>query len=205
MDVLSKGKRLVDFEWQFFPFQYDRFRSSIYCDRYQYYLDLVEPSIMYDSFIHGIAHAFRVAFYCSVIAWLRGIEEDKANTVIIGGLLHDVGRANDKYDPKHGKASVDKLKSNGYDCFLSTLSEDNRALLFRIIEAHCDNRIFPGWCRYVKVEEPEAFPFITILKDSDVLDRVRLGGRERLYFFNDEAEQLKAFAAEVFSKYGNIK
>ena len=107
--VQQYGEKLIDFEWNSFPFDYDEFKASVYCERLRYYFGMIQPGMVYASIMHGIGHAERVAFYCAILAWLRGLEEDITNILIVGGLLHDVGRSNDFHDPLHGMKSVEKL------------------------------------------------------------------------------------------------
>lgn len=80
------GEKLIDFEWNSFPFDYDEFKSSVYCERLRYYFGMIQPGMMCDSFIHGLSHAERVALYCAVIAWKRSIQR-KGGRLIYEYLL----------------------------------------------------------------------------------------------------------------------
>lgn len=190
--VQQFGEKLIDFEWNSFPFNYDEFKSSVYCERLRYYFKMIHPGMIYDSFIHGISHAERVAFYCAIIAWKRTLEVKDADTLIVSGFLHDIGRVNDSIDHKHGARSAKKLHGVEYEEILSTLSD--RELLYEIVTAHSVDNL---------VDFFEILNLIIILKDADALDRIRLSSRKMnsLLLFTKEAKQMIDFSVEVFSKY----
>ena len=67
-------------------------------------------------------------------------------------------------------------------------------MLLYLVQNHCE----------AKPDANVGFKYLCVLKDSDALDRVRLG-YSYIWLFTNEARQLKEFSEEVYSRYKEEK
>ena len=127
--------------------------------------------------------------------------ENKADVIILAGLYHAIGRTDDFIDYNHGRKSVELLHGEGFFHVVSPLSDENKRLLFSIIEGHCGS-IKEVVERYSISESLTPFwQCLRVLNDADALDRIRLSNRGRLFLYTNSAKQLVDFAESVFSQY----
>ncbi len=195
-------EKLLDFSWIDFPFDWEEFRQSEYCKRLVFWLKSVQVDSRLESFVHGLSHTERVALYGAVIAWKENAPIEKIDMLILACLYHDVGRNDDGRDWKHGEKSAVLLKGGEYARALECLSDTDLQMLCAIVELHSQCfRIFQVCRKYDSLSYEEIVYYSSILVDADVLDRVRLISKERLYFGTDTAKQMLDFRKEVFSKY----
>lgn len=137
--------------------------------------------------IHGISHNNRVATLSMIIAQREGILEedldDRTKDILLSAAYyHDIGRKKgiitDNYGP-HSKNSASKI--NKMDLFYANgepYSTDDKKILQAVVQAHEGNdKNMIKICKKYKIREeniPYTMQLMTILKDSDALDRVRL-------------------------------
>ncbi len=206
MPVIYYGEKLLDFEWSSFPFDYQAFLSSMYCDRLRHFFRLVEVDARLDSFFHGISHTERVAFYAAIMAWRHGIDETLTDIVILAGLLHDVGRTDDGPDPEHGARSAEVLRGGGYERLVSGLSPEHFNILLAIIENH--TRLADGGLAETRKRYNLSFSgfycftiCLCILKEADGLDLIRINSKAKRFLSVEYGKPLEFFSKEVFNKY----
>lgn len=122
---------------------------------------------------HSTKHALNVALFSLIITNYASISEEDINLLIDAALLHDIGRVNDFDDVEHGKNSAQiayTLKKND-----SYYINENLKLLLALIEGHThetyDNQIIEKY----KIEDSLRYKnLLQIIKDADIIDRVRL-------------------------------
>lgn len=135
---------------------------------------------------HGVKHALNTALFALIITNYINIPEKDINLLIDASLLHDIGRVNDYDDIEHGKNGAQiayTLKKNDRD-----YTGENLRLLLALIEGHThetyDNQIIEKY----KIENTLRYKnLLQIIKDADIIDRVRLSANplielERLNF-----------------------
>lgn len=136
-------------------------------------LSLIDKNIFSSLPNHGILHAKNTALFSLILSHYENISETDKNLLIDASLLHDIGRKNDFDDFEHGKNSA----QIAYEIKKEDSFYDSNTLLFlcALIEGHCcevyDNSMIEKYqikdnLRYKKL--------LQILKDADILDRVRL-------------------------------
>lgn len=206
MPVVYYGEKLLDYEWSSFPFDYQEFLASVYCERLRHFFRLVKVDERLDSFFHGISHTERVTFYAALMAWRQGIAPAWADIVIVAGLLHDIGRNDDGKDPEHGKRSAELLRCGNYEKIVSEFSKEHKTILLAIIENH--NTQAAGSFLTMRKQyglSPDGFvcmiKCLLILKASDGLDLIRVNTQTVRYTFDDYGKPYESFSKEVFSKY----
>lgn len=137
--------------------------------------------------IHGISHNNRVAILSMMIAQKEGIlENDFDNKIkdilISAAYYHDIGRKKGiiiDNTGKHSKNSARKIGKMDLTKLDGRLySPKDKKILQAVIEAHeGKDKDMVKVCKKYKIEEsdiPYTIQLMTILKDADALDRVRL-------------------------------
>lgn len=136
---------------------------------------------------HNIQHNNRVAMLSMIIAKNEGIlESDKDNRIkdilLTAAYEHDTGRRIGKltfHIGSHAKRSVRKLKKKNLRYADGQVySEEDKNILKAVIEAHeCKDETIDKLCQKYHISEQNkgyTKKLMTILKDADALDRVRL-------------------------------
>ncbi len=158
----------------------------------------IDKSQIVKSKIHGIDHNNRVAINSVLIAMNEGLlEDDKDNKtldmVLSASYYHDIGRKKgiivDNFGP-HSKNSARKIKNMQlqYADGKQYTDEDKRTLQ-AITEAHegKDSDMLKV-CKKYKIE-PDKVDYVmklmTVLKDADALDRVRLDANTPIRYKTD--------------------
>lgn len=122
---------------------------------------------------HSIDHAKNTALFALIISSFINILENERNLLIDGALLHDIGRINDFDDESHGKNGAQiayNVKKND-DYYTS----ETLKLLLALIEGHThevyDNQIIEKY----NIKDILTYKkLLQIIKDADIIDRVRL-------------------------------
>lgn len=132
----------------------------------------IEMEYIYKSFTHGIFHNERVALLALFLAEKLNLAEIDAKIAIYAALYHDIGRVDDSVDDLHGTRSaklVDKLNL--------PLDDESLKILKIAMTYHslADGKFYEHLDSFNTNRERTIMAF-NIIKDSDGLDRVRLGG-----------------------------
>lgn len=178
--------------------------------------------------IHGISHNDRVALLTMLIAQREGVFENDGNDrlkdiLMAAAYYHDIGRKKgiitDNYGA-HGKNSARKIgkgKANLKYLNGKAYSDEDIRLLQAIVEAHeGKDKNMSKICKKYKVKEEEkllAIQLMTILKDADALDRVRLDANygvlmktdmDPKYLRTNTSKQLLNASYQLESLYGKV-
>lgn len=139
--------------------------------------------------IHGVPHARRVLLLSLMLSHLHNLGPEDVHLLAQAAKYHDIGRTHDNTCLIHGKASYRKMTGMG---LIDVQTQDDQVLLRLIVESHCigDREALAGISTY-GVRDPErARTLLTIFKDADGLDRVRLGDLDPRYLRNPFARRL---------------
>jgi len=154
---------------------------------------LTDSDFRIKSIIHGVDHVYRVMFNVLMIgSELNDIKNTKIS--FCAAFLHDLSRKHDGRCQKHGGYSVDDNFDKFKDLFLSTgLNVDD---LEFIAESSIQHSIIK------EVDKKSKFyKSISILKDADALDRVRLGSLNPKYLRYKESHGLIKRSEDLFYNY----
>ncbi len=164
------------------------------------YLENIKREFIYKSECHGITHNERVALFSFYLAEKLGLNDKDLKIALYGAIYHDIGRHNDLTDDYHGLESAKKLHKLNLN-----LTEDEMNCLKAIVTAHSvDDEEFYEIAYENKVQDYERCETLfKILKDSDGLDRVRLGYPvvSPRFIRNREAKEIILAAYELYENF----
>ena len=136
---------------------------------------------------HGINHSNRVAVLSTIIAQKEGfldndLDSKKLDMILSAAFYHDIGRKRGPFVNNigpHAKNSSRKLKDIDLRYSDGTMySKEDRDILMAVVEAHEGNdKKMDKMCKKynIPLEKQEYVKqLMTVLKDADALDRVRL-------------------------------
>ncbi|NTU72128.1 MAG: HD domain-containing protein [Coriobacteriia bacterium] len=122
--------------------------------------------------IHGIGHTQRVWTHAMALADDLGVAAWQREALHYAALWHDIGRTHDGADYYHGAKSAGRVI--GLELHLGIDDLVREVALF-VVTHHCGSeehaKLGAGWLP----EPDDSWTVFKILKDSDALDRVRLG------------------------------
>jgi len=140
--------------------------------------------------LHGQAHVARVMVHALRLVEATGAAGELPR-LWASVYLHDLARTHDGVEPRHGAAAWARLATLGAV----------RARFARVGVTDADYPAVEAAVTMHSHGEPAAdHPYrrlITLLKDSDGLDRVRLGDLDPRYLRNPEAQGMAAFAQRL--------
>ena len=141
-------------------------------DDFLFWLEFLRRNIVFDypeSVIHNEPHCARVLLHAIRIAHARGLGREDVTALCMASVFHDCGRTADGLDTGHGERSAKKYRKY---CAESGLFFDERAYLCIFFHDRPDAS---GRKAFLKNGlEAETYMY-DIFKDSDGLDRLRLG------------------------------
>ena len=148
--------------------------------------------------IHGIAHSYRVLLIARKLADLEHLPSFQKDLLEFCAIFHDRGREGDGVDYVHGQESIFILKENHF----FGASRFDLQLTRYIIENHCinDKAAFQIAGKYDLPDETEGIYMLKLFKDSDNLDRFRLGDFNPDYLRIENSHQIIPFARDLNSK-----
>lgn len=160
--------------------------------------DILVPSYFKDPWgIHGVGHARRVLVFSLVLSSLSGLGPEETDILVQASLYHDIGRTHNGTCYVHGKKSYEKMGRLG----LIRLAPGTRAEKLRfIVENHCisDQEALGSLGGYATGDAEKTLELFKIFKDSDALDRIRLGDLDTSYLRNEHAPFLVPLSREIF-------
>jgi len=146
--------------------------------------------------IHGIEHTKRVLLLSAMLADLNALSFNEKDILYYGAVYHDIGRTCNGIDHSHGLKSWRKVKELR---ILDEKDETFKKALEYVITNHSisDNQVkeFTGGCDHTRVKL-----IFELLKDSDGLDRVRLGDLDLKYLRNEHSRNLVGVAKSIYKK-----
>jgi len=132
------------------------------------------------STIHGIAHTYRVAFWTQFLStklletpcakWYSAIPVEEINQASLlaykAAIIHDLSRTHDGICFSHGRRAAENKRWVLEELY-GSVPEQNWEIIASAVSKHCthDNPLTPNLADLT----------LAILKDSDGLDRVRIG------------------------------
>lgn len=139
--------------------------------------------------IHGIAHAERVMFLALNIAKLEKYDDNDTNILIEASKFHDIGRTHNGVCLIHGMQSNKKIVRHN---LLEGFSVEDENILKYVVHNHCIND------KYTKdnidsfsiKDKQRATRLLMAFKDSDGLDRVRIGDLDPSYLRTESSKGL---------------
>lgn len=159
---------------------------------------------------HNSMHAQRVLLLALTLSELLNLSDEDRSVLANFGIYHDIGRQDDKEDPKHGLASLKYLKRMlGFskpvqitckgvkkDYILDNVTGESFEILKWIIEYHCrpTKEAFDKLEKSKIVDKERAKKLYRVAKDSDALDRTRLNDLQYDKLRFDESKKLIVYA-----------
>ena len=146
--------------------------------------------------IHGIEHTKRVLLLSAILADLNALSLTEKDILYHAAVYHDIGRTCNGIDHSHGLKSWRKVKDLG---ILAERNEEFEQILKYVITNHSISDVevkeFIGSCENIRVKL-----LFELLKDSDGLDRVRLGDLDVNYLRNGHSKGLVEVARSIYKK-----
>ena len=149
---------------------------------------------LYDSKIHGVNHAIRVAILVNYIAKSYGIDDEQLELLIDCAIYHDMGRICDIEDKDHGYRSsilIGKIIKNKDLEYMNSLKA--------IITAHAYDDSYDEFILsyYDNLFDNINF-LLAIFKDADALDRVRTDDLDSSYLRCDISKRLIKASSSLY-------
>lgn len=183
--------------WGRFQSEFDRLRQW---ELYPLLLETFEnlkQDVLFVSEMHGLGHIERTILQGGFCAMDEHISLADTQLLLECCSYHDVGRIDDSLDPYHGHRSAQKLAN------LTGRSGEELKLMQTAVDVHSRHdsdfeQIFP---LYAPSDHVRAAHITQLLKDSDGLDRVRLGDLNPRYLRCTSSRQRVPLAQNVFERY----
>lgn len=122
--------------------------------------------------IHGIGHTLRVWVHADALARDLGLPEWECDAIRLAATWHDIGRTDDAADHYHGGKSAGKVVGLGLHHGIDPLVLE---LALFAVTWHCGDECYAGDAARWTCDAEAAMRVLSVLKDADALDRVRLG------------------------------
>lgn len=149
--------------------------------------------------IHGVNHAERVMFLALNISKLEMYVEDDIDILIEASKFHDIGRTHNGVCLVHGMLSNEKIDKYK---LLRGLPKEDRNITQYIIHNHCihDKDMDKNIDKFDIKDKERAIRLLMAFKDSDGLDRVRIGDLDTGYLRIKSSIRLVNLAQNLFDK-----
>lgn len=148
--------------------------------------------------IHGIQHAKRVLILSLIFSYLNKLSLSDTEILINAALYHDIGRCHEGVCLEHGILSYKRMEELD---LISISGDENTKILKYIVENHClqDDIAYSNAEGYEFKDQEKAVELLKILKDSDGLDRVRIGDLDVGYLRNEYSARLVTLAQQLLN------
>ena len=144
---------------------------------------------------HTKAHCARVLLFCLLIADKRKLTQRETDILCMAAVFHDSRRQDDWYDVGHGQRAADHYRDY---CISHELPFEQ--LCYDIMYYHDrDDQLGIEHIKEHDRRENNGVLLYQIFKDSDALDRFRLGpdGLDVRYLRTEEAKSLYDYAKSI--------
>lgn len=142
--------------------------------------------------IHGIGHLYRTMIGCALLGELLN-KPREGMLAFCGAYIHDLARTNDNIDHLHGpNAAREKFPMFNTLWDKYRLSSQERKWICQAVSQHSSRE----WMR----SSDEGYDVMAILKDSDALDRCRIGDLNPSMLRYRESKQLIRVIACCYHK-----
>ena len=169
----------------------------------------LDVSVLYQSRIHGNGHIERTMLLGAMIAQALELTAHESRMLLLCCSYHDIGRHNDFRDNDHGNIAAKKLMSHNMKPKFRGYSAEDFKIMQAAITLHSisDNEIDNVARRYGLEANsmPRYYRIAKCLKDSDNLDRVRLGDLDTKHLRHQESIDMVPDAQWIFDKYKETK
>ena len=191
LDLLKAGN------WNEFQPMFDRLSA------WQYYPMLLETlrdlnrDALFVSKMHGLGHIERTILQGAFCAMEEGLNAADTRLLFLACSYHDVGRVSDWEDTEHGHRSAGVIGE------LTGCTGEDLLILQGAVDAHSrrENELRPTVAGYGAPSEARALCIAELLKDSDGLDRVRLGDLDVRFLRREASRTRAALSQEVYDRY----
>lgn len=165
----------------------------------------LDTTVLYRSRIHGCGHIERTMLLGAMIAQALEMSMHESRMLLLCCSYHDIGRSNDMYDTEHGNVAAKKLMTPDMKGKFRGYSAEDFKIIQAAITLHSrrDKEIdnvakeyglaAGSMARYYRVAK--------CLKDSDNLDRVRLGDLDTRHLRHQESIDMVPDAQWIFDTY----
>jgi hypothetical protein len=150
--------------------------------------------------IHGVLHAKRVLFLTLIQSYLLKLPKEQKRILAWCAVFHDIGRKNDEKDSNHGILSMKKLQDKDLlDGLSKRIGANGLKTLKYILENHAVSDVvgIKKISKYGIKDVEIAKELYFLFKDSDGLDRCRLGDLNINYLRNDISMKLVLVAGQI--------
>lgn len=191
LDLLYAGN------WGAFQPQFDALAQWSHYPLLTAALKNLNHDALFVSHMHGLGHIERTMLQGAFCAMAEGLDAENTQLLLECCSYHDVGRVNDWVDDLHGHRSAGRLAE------LTGRAGEELLLLQGAVDAHSrrDKELEAIIDGYGAADRNRAILLAQLLKDSDGLDRVRLGDLDPKYLRRDASRQRAELARAVFGRY----
>ena len=165
----------------------------------------LDVSVLYQSRIHGNGHIERTMLLGAMIAQALELSAHESRMLLLCCSYHDIGRHNDFRDNDHGNIAAKKLMSHDMKPKFRGYSAEDFKIMQAAITLHSiSDKEIDNVARRYGLEAssmPRYYRIAKCLKDSDNLDRVRLGDLDTKHLRHQESIDMVSDAQWIFDKY----
>lgn len=175
----------------------DKLEELSYMEIYRTKSREISPSYFIDPWdIHGVLHAKRVLMLSLILSYLNKLSFSDTEILVQASLYHDIGRTHNGVCLEHGYESHKKMNDLG---LVKDDGAESAKILRFIVENHCieDSVALINAKDYHFTDEARVLKLFYIFKDSDNLDRVRLGDLDVSYLRNEFSLRLVKVAEQL--------
>lgn len=142
--------------------------------------------------IHGVLHAKRVLLLSLALSHLNNINQADTGILVKASLYHDIGRTHDGICYEHGQKSIRKALELGL--IGGEANEENEILRYVVVNHCLPDEKAQSPENYSIDDRKRAIRLLKLFKDSDGLDRVRIGDLDVKYLRHPVSKDLVPFA-----------
>lgn len=167
--------------------------------------EALDTSVLYKSRIHGAGHVERTILLGAMISQALGLSMHECRMLLLCCSYHDIGRHNDFYDTSHGNIAAKRLMAPDMKRKFTGFSSEDFHIMQAAITLHSlkDTEIDNVAARYAIPPScmDRFYRIAKCLKDSDNLDRVRIGDLDTKHLRHPESIAMVSDAQWIFDKY----